>query len=78
MILPLLEVRMGAITQLSLVGRHPSPVRGMTWPSEGDDIMYEAVWQHKVRLTTLSLRAIVDRVFAQTRRQALGMQARLN
>lgn len=78
MILPLLEVRMGAITQLSLVGRHPSPLRGVTWPSEGDDIMYEAGWQHKVRLTTLSLRAIVDRVFAQTRRQALGMQARLN
>lgn len=77
MILPLLEVRMRAITQPSLVGRHPSPVRGVTWPSEGDDVMYEAGWQHKVRLATLSLRAIVDRVFAQRRRQALEMQARL-
>lgn len=59
--MPLLEVRMRAITQPSLVGRHPSPVRGVTWPSEGDDVMYEAGWQHKVRLTTLSLRAIVDK-----------------
>ncbi|XP_042251696.1 uncharacterized protein LOC121885929 [Thunnus maccoyii] len=38
---------MGAITQLSLGGRHPSPIRGMTWPSEGDDVMNGAGWQHK-------------------------------
>lgn len=77
MIVHRLEVRMRAITQLSLGRRHPSPIRGVTWPSEGDGVMYEAGWQHKVRLATLSLRARVDRVFAQTRRQALGMQARL-
>ena len=73
-----LEARMRAITQLSLGGRHPSHVRGMTWPSEGDDVMNEAGWQHKVKLATLSLRARVDRVFAQRGRQALGMQARLS
>lgn len=72
-----LEVRMRAITQLSLGGRHPSPIRGMTWPSEGDDVMNEAGWQHKVMLATLSLRARVDEVSAQTRREALGKQARL-
>lgn len=77
MIVPRLEVRMRAITQPSLGGRHPSRVRGVTWPSEGDDVMYEAGWQHKVRLATPSLGARVDRVFAQTRRQALGTQARL-
>lgn len=71
----LAEVRMGAITQLSLGGRHPSPIRGVTWPSEGDDVMNEAGWQHKVRLATLSLRARVDRVSAQKRTQALCMQA---
>lgn len=68
MIVLCLEVRMRAITQPSLGGGHPSPVRGVTWPSEGDDVMYEAGWQHKVRLATLSLRTRVDRVFAQTRR----------
>lgn len=51
---PLLEVRMRTITQLSLVGAHPSPVRDVTWPSEGDGVMYEAGWQHKVRMATLS------------------------
>lgn len=78
MILPLLEVKMRTITQPSLVGRHSSPLRGVTWPSEGDDVMYEAGWQHKVRLATLSLRVIVDKVFAQTRRQALGKQGKVN
>lgn len=68
---------MRTITQLSLGGRHPSPVRGVTWPSEGDDVMNEGGWQHKVRLATLSLGARVDGVRAQGRRQALGMQARL-
>lgn len=77
-IVPHLKVRTKAITRLSLGGRHPSPIRGVTWPSEGDDVMYEAGLQHKVKLPTLSLRAQVDRVFAQTRRQALGMQARLS
>lgn len=76
-IVPRLEVRMRAITQLSLGGRDPSPVRGVTWPSEGDDVMYEAGSRHKVRLATPSLRAGADRVYAQTRRQALGMRARL-
>lgn len=77
MIAPSLEVRMRAITQLSLGGQHPSPVRAMTWPSEGDDVMNEVGWRHKVRLGAPSLRARVDRVYAQRRRQALGMQARL-
>lgn len=77
MIVPRLEARMRAITQLSLGGRHTSPIRGMTWPSEGDDVMNVAGWQHKVKLATLSLRARVDRVFAQRVRQALRMHARL-
>lgn len=76
-IAPRLEVRMRAITQLSLGGGHPSPIRGVTWPSEGDDVMNEVGWQHKVRLAALSLRARVDRVHAQARRQALGKEARL-
>lgn len=77
---PLLEVRMRTITQLSLVGGHPSPVRDVTWPSEGDGVMYEAGWQHKVRMATPSHGAgggQIDRVFAQTRGQALRMQPRL-
>lgn len=37
-------------------GGYPSPTRGVTWPSEGDDVMNEGGWQHKVRLHTLSLR----------------------
>lgn len=72
-----LEVRMRAINQLSLGGRHLSPIRGMTRPSEGDDVKNEAGWQYKVRLATLSLLANTDRVCAQTGSQALGMQARL-
>lgn len=36
--------------------------------------MYEAGWQHKVKVVTLSSRAIVDRFFAQARALALGMQ----
>lgn len=46
----------------------------MTWPSEGDDVMYEAGWEHKVRVVTLSRKAIADRFFAQPRVLALGMQ----
>lgn len=49
MIAPRLEVRIRAITQLSLGGSHPSPVQGVTRPSEGDDVMNEAGWQDKVR-----------------------------
>lgn len=79
MIAPRLEVRMRAITRLSLVGRHPSPVRGMTWPSEGDDVMNEVGWQHKVMLAALSLWARVDRVCAHTRRQGgLGNAGKVN
>lgn len=68
-----LSVRMGAISQ-SLPRRHPSDIRGMTWPSEGDDVMYEAVWEHKVKVVSLSRRVIVDRFFAQARVRTLGMQ----
>lgn len=71
---PCLEIGIRAITQLSLGGRHPSTLRGVTWPSEGDGVIDEAGWQHKVRLATQSLRPRVDRVFAPTRRQALGEQ----
>lgn len=77
MIVPHIAARMRAITQLSLGRRHPSPVRGMTWPSEGDDVMDEAGWQHKVKPATPSLRARVDRVFAQSGKQALEMPSRL-
>lgn len=70
MMAPCLGIRIGAITQLSLGGSHPSPVRGVTWPSEGDDVMNEAGWQHKVRVATPSLRAGVDRVYAQARMHA--------
>lgn len=53
---PLLpKARMRTITQASLVGGHPSPMGDVTGPSEGDGVMYEARWQHKVRMTTLSL-----------------------
>lgn len=41
---------MGAISQPSFPRRHPSDIRGMTWPSEGDDVMYEDAWQHKVKV----------------------------
>lgn len=70
--LSLLSVKLGAISQPSLARRHPSDIRGMTWPSEGDDVMYEAGWQHKVKVATLSRRARVDRFFAQARAPALG------
>lgn len=51
---------MRTISQLSL-GGWISFSRGMTWPSEGDDVMNEAGWRHKVRLPTLSLRGRIDR-----------------
>lgn len=69
-----LSVQLGAISQPSLARRHPSDIRGMTWPSEGDDVMNEAGWQHKVKVVTLSCRAIADRFSAQPRVLALGMQ----
>lgn len=48
-----------------------------TW-SEGDAVMSEAGWQHKVRTTTLSPGELwIDRVFAQTWGQALRMHPRL-
>lgn len=34
-----LEVEMRYITEVSFAGRNSSPVRGMAWPSEGDDVM---------------------------------------
>lgn len=36
----------------------------MAWPSEGDGVMNEADWQHKVKPATPSLRAGVNRVCA--------------
>lgn len=36
--------------------------------------MYEAGWQHKVKVVALSCRVIVDRCYAQARALALGMQ----
>lgn len=36
--------------------------------------MYEAAWQHKVKVVSLSRRVIVDRFFAQARVWTLGMQ----
>lgn len=63
----LLKVRMRTITQPSLVEGHPSPTGDVTRPSEGDGVMYEAGWQHKVRTATLSRGGLwIDRVSAQT------------
>lgn len=73
-----LSVRMGAISQSSLPGRHPSDIRGMTWPSEGDDVMYEAGWEHKVKVVSLSRRAIVDRFLHRQGFGPWGCKTRLS